>query len=48
MLKGGIKPGDELLEVNGNKLNAQEFTKCIYLLESVIEDDTSVSLILFD
>ena len=40
---GGLLIDDELVELNGAKFDAENFYECIHMLETALEDKTSVS-----
>lgn len=45
--KGGIRVGDEILEVNGSKLNSHEFAESLRKLEDAMDDQNSVKKLMF-
>lgn len=42
LLIGGVKVGDELIEINGMRLEASRFKESLKRLEDAMEDNTSV------
>lgn len=42
LITGGVKVGDELIEINGMRLEASRFKESLKRLEDAMEDNTSV------
>lgn len=40
--QGGLRVGDQLIELNGSRLDPLRFGECIKQLEDVMEDNSSV------